>query len=257
MELFGYSLWVILFICAGVFCASFVDAIGGGGGLISLPVYLLAGLPPHLALGTNKLSSCIGTAASTLRYLHHSRPALLLAAPSVVLALLGAHLGTKAQLTVNEVYLKYFLLVALPVAAVILMCRRSFPEQAGVISRHAQRAIVWSSSLLLGFYDGFYGPGTGTFLLMIFCFFAKMDLRTASANVKLVNLSSNLGAMVTSLLAGKVLVPIGLMAALFSVLGHYIGAGLTLKNGGKIVRPIILFVLLLLILKVLLEVTGT
>ena len=71
MELFGYSIWLILLICAGVFCAAFVDAIGGGGGLISLPIYLLAGLPTHLALGTNKLSSCIGTAASTYRYLHH------------------------------------------------------------------------------------------------------------------------------------------------------------------------------------------
>ena len=109
---------------------------------------------------------------------------------------------------------------------------------------------------MVGAYDGFYGPGTGTFLLLIFCNFAKMDLRTASGNVKVVNLSSNVGAVATSLMAGKVLIPIGLIAAVFSVAGHYIGAGLTIKNGAKIVRPVIFVVLALLAVKVLSELFG-
>lgn len=256
MELFGYSIWFIALICVGVFCASFVDAIGGGGGLISLPVYLLAGLPTHLALGTNKLSSCIGTVSSTLRYIRNGCVNWSLAPLSVVLALIGSHLGTKLQLLVDELYLKYLLLVVLPIAAAILLRRKQLPEEPGSISPHLRRGVVWCASLVLGAYDGFYGPGTGTFLLLIFCHCAKMDLRTASGNVKLVNLSSNLGALITSLLAGKVLVPIGLIAAVFSVAGHYIGSGLTIKNGSKIVRPIILVVLGLLILKVLFELIG-
>ena len=256
MELFGYSIWLILVICIGVFCAAFVDAIGGGGGLISLPVYLLAGLPTHLALGTNKLSSCIGTAASTYRYLRSGYVNWSLAVPSIALALLGSHLGTRLQLLLDETYLRYLLLIVLPVAAIILLRQKKLPEQPGQISPAAQRCITWSAALVIGAYDGFYGPGAGTFLLLAFCSIAKMDLRTASGNMKLVNLASNLGALLTSLAAGKVFVPIGLIAAVFSILGHYIGAGLTIKNGTKIVRPIILIVLALLIVKVLLELFG-
>lgn len=256
MELFGYSIWLILLICVGVFCAAFVDAIGGGGGLISLPVYLLAGLPTHFALGTNKLSSCIGTAASTYRYLRSGYVNWGLAIPSIVLALLGSHLGTRLQLLLDESYLRYLLLIVLPIVAVVLLRQKKLPEQAGQISVSAQRCITWGAALLIGAYDGFYGPGAGTFLLLTFCNLAKMDLRTAAGNVKLVNLASNLGALLTSLFAGKVFVPIGLIAAVFSILGHYIGAGLTIKNGTKIVRPIILIVLILLIAKVLLELLG-
>ena len=193
----GIPIWTVLLIGCGVFCASFVDAIGGGGGIISVPVYLLAGLPTHFALGTNKLSSGIGTAASTFRYLKNGYVDWMLAIPSVVFALVGAHLGTKLQIAIDERYLKY--------------------------------------------------------LLLIFCNFAKMDLRTASGNVKVVNLSSNIGALFTSLMAGKVLVPVGLIVAVFSIAGHYIGAGLTIKNGAKIVRPVILIVLVLLAIKVVTE----
>lgn len=120
MELFGLPIWVVALVCAGVFCASFMDAIGGGGGIISLPSYLLAGIPVHFALGTNKLSSCIGTVASTVRYVKNGYVDWLLAIPSIILALVGAHFGTKLQLTVDEKYLKLMLLVALPIIAVIL-----------------------------------------------------------------------------------------------------------------------------------------
>ena len=114
MEFFGYSIWTILFVCLGVFCASFMDAIGGGGGIISLPTYLLAGLPMHVALGTNKLSACIGTVASTVRYVKNGCVDWVLGGPSIVLALVGAHLGTRLQLMVDERYLKYLLLIVLP-----------------------------------------------------------------------------------------------------------------------------------------------
>ena len=253
--IFGYPVWVILFICLGVFCASFVDAIGGGGGIISVPVYLIAGVPTHFALGTNKLSSCIGTAASTWRYIRNGYANWALAIPSILLAILGAHFGTRLQLMVQERYLKYVLLLVLPVVAVVLLRQKSFPEEPGDIPVWKQRALVWGASLVVGTYDGFYGPGTGTFLLLIYCNLAKMDVRTASGNVKLVNFSSNLGALFTSLSAGKVLVPVGLIAAVFSMAGHYLGAGLTIKKGSRIVRPVIFGVLLLLAVKVILELT--
>lgn len=252
----GYPIWVVLLIGVGVFCASFVDAIGGGGGIISVPVYLLAGLPTHYALGTNKLSSCLGTVFSTYRYLKGGFVDWVLAIPSVIFALLGAHLGTKLQIMVSENYLKYMLLVVLPIVAIFMLRQKKFPEEKREINRKLQMLIVWSASFLVGGYDGFYGPGTGTFLLLIFCNLAKMDMRTASGNVKVVNLSSNIGAVVTSILAGKVLFPIGIIAAVFSMTGHYLGAGLTIKNGSKIVRPVIFIVLGLLAVKIILELIG-
>ncbi len=252
----GYPIWVVLLIGVGVFCASFMDAIGGGGGIISVPVYLLAGLPAHYALGTNKLSSCLGTAASTFRYVKNKFADWGLAIPSIVLAMVGSHFGTRLQLIVNENILKYMLMVVLPLVAVVLLRKKSFSEEKGEIAPWPQRIIVWGASLLLGAYDGFYGPGTGTFLLLIFCHLAKMDLRTASGNVKLVNFSSNIGSVITAAVAGKVLFPIGLIAAVFSIAGHYIGAGMTIKNGAKIVRPVILVVLALLAAKIILELLG-
>lgn len=251
--LFGYPIWILLLICAGVFCAGFVDAIGGGGGIISVPVYLLAGLPTHFALGTNKMSSCIGTAVSTTRYLRRGFVRWDLALPSAVLAMLGAFAGTRLQLSVDERILKYVLLLVLPAAALVLLRQKKLPEVEGRMPERKRRTIVWAASLTVGIYDGFYGPGTGTFLLLAFCTLAKMDVRTASGNVKIVNLSSNLSALCTSLLAGKVLIWIGLLAACFSIAGHFIGAGLAIKNGSRIVRPVILCVLALLLVKIILE----
>lgn len=254
MELFGLPIWVVLLVWVGVFCASFMDSIAGGGGLISLPAYLLSGLPAHVALGTNKLSSCIGTVASTVRYVKNGYVNWLLAVPAIVLALIGAHFGTKLQLSVDEYFLKILLLFVLPVIAVILLKEKDLPEESRPLNEWKRRAIVWGSSLIIGAYDGFYGPGTGTFLLLCYCFLAKIDVRTASGNVKLVNLSSNFGALVTSLHAGKVLLPLGLSAAVFAIAGQYIGSGLAIKNGSKIVRPFIFIVLILLIGDVVFEV---
>ena len=252
----GYPIWLVLLIGIGVFAAGFVDAIGGGGGIISVPVYLLAGLPTHFALGTNKMSSCIGTSVSTLRYLKNGYVNWPLAVPSAVLAMAGSFLGNRIQLMVDERILKYVLLIVLPLAAYALLRQKSLPEREGEMQPSRRRAIVWTASFLIGMYDGFYGPGTGTFLLLVFCGLAKMDVRTASGNVKLVNFSSNIAALTSALIAGKVLIWIGLIAAAFSIAGHYIGSGLAIRNGSKIVRPVILTVLILLLLKVALELFG-
>ena len=126
----------------------------------------------------------------------------------------------------------------------------ALPEQRGDIEPKKQMAIVYLASLVVGAYDGFYGPGTGTFLLLIFCNLGKLDVRTAGGNVKLVNLSSNIASLLTSLLSGKVFLVLGLIGTVSSILGHFIGAGLAIKNGSKIVKPAIILVLVLLAAKV-------
>lgn len=252
----GYPIWLVLLIGIGVFAAGFVDAIGGGGGIISVPVYLLAGLPAHLALGTNKMSSCIGTSVSTLRYLKNGFVNWKLAIPSAALAMIGSFLGNRIQLSMDERILKYVLLIVLPLAAFALFRQKTLPETPGEIAAQKQSAIIWIASFLIGMYDGFYGPGTGTFLLLVYCGLAKMDVRTASGNVKIVNFSSNVAALTSALLAGKVLILIGGIAACFSIAGHYFGSGLAIKNGSRIVRPVIFAVLFLLMLRVTLELIG-
>ena len=244
---------MVVIVVIGVFLASFMDAIAGGGGIISVPTYLLAGLPMHFALGTNKFSSAIGTAFSTGRYVKSGYVDWKLGIPSVALALVGSFVGTSIQLMIDEVYLQYLLLIVLPVVAFVVLRQRQFPEERGEIDRRKQCAIVWLASFVVGAYDGFYGPGTGTFLLLIYCNLAKMDVRTAGGNVKLVNLSSNIGAFVTALRSGQVFLVLGLIGAVTSIAGHYVGSGLAIKNGSKIVRPTVVIVLILLAVKVVYE----
>ena len=242
---------MVVIVAIGVFFASFVDAIAGGGGIISVPTYLLAGLPAHMALGTNKVSAALGTVASTARYVKNGYADWQLAVPSVILALLGSHFGTRLQLAVDEKYLQYLLLLVLPVVAFVVLRQRQLPEVRGEIDRRRQLAIVLSASLIIGAYDGFYGPGTGTFLLLIYCNLAKMDVRTAGGNVKLVNLASNVGALFTSLQSGQVFLTLGLIGAVTSFAGHLVGSGLAIRNGSKIVKPTVIVVLALLAVKVL------
>ena len=244
---------MFLIVCPMLFLAGFVDAIGGGGGLISLPAYFLAGLPAHLALGTNKLSACIGTSVSAGRFIRSGYVDWKLAAPSAALAIIGSYFGTKLQLAVDERYLKWLLLLVLPLVAVVVLRQHNFPEERGDIAPGKQMAIVLLTSLAIGAYDGFYGPGTGTFLILIFCNLAKLDLRTAAGNVKVVNLASNIGGVTTALVHGKVFVALGLIGAVASVAGHYIGSGLAIKDGSRIVKPVIIVVLSLLLIKVVTE----
>lgn len=251
----GFPLWIVLLICCGVFLASFMDAIAGGGGIISVPTYLLAfhGLPTYFALGTNKLSSGIGTVFSTARFIKNGYVKWSLALPSIAFALLGSVGGTWLQHHTPEVVLKYLLLIVLPMVAVVTLRTRTWPDQPGEISFGKQAAIVWAASLLVGAYDGYYGPGTGTFLMIIFVRMAKLDTRTAAGNVKVVNLSSNIGSLFTAWRAGYIFWGVGLIAAAASIAGHYIGAGLAIKNGSRIVKPTVVIVLILLAVKVLSE----
>ena len=147
---------MVVIVVIGVFFASFMDAIAGGGGIISVPTYLLAGLPMHFALGTNKFSSSIGTAFSTGRYIKNGYVDWKLGIPSIVLALIGSFFGTKLQLMISEVYLQYLLLIVLPVVAFVVLRQRQLPEERGDIEPKKQMAIVYLAALVVGAYDGFY-----------------------------------------------------------------------------------------------------
>ena len=140
--------------------------------------------------------------------------------------------------------------VVLPVVAFITLRTRKWPDETAPLDPWLRRLIIWGSAFVIGGYDGYYGPGTGTFMMIALVRFAKLDTRHAAGGVKVVNLASNLGSLFTALRAGYVLVGVGLISSVASILGHYIGAGLAIKNGSKIVRPTVIAVLLLLTVKV-------
>ena len=247
-----YSYSTLFWIAPMVFLGGLVDAVAGGGGLIALPAYLIAGLSPHHAIATNKLSSCIGTTVSTGRMIKNGCVDWPTAVPSAVLSVLGSMLGAKLILAVDERIVRYMLLGVLPLAAFFVLKKRDLDSAAPQsVDRRRQFLVALTASLAVGVYDGFYGPGTGTFLLLAFTQLGKMDLRTASGNVKITNLASNAGSLLVFLLNGQAVLPLGLIASLFGILGHYIGAGLLLKRGARFVRPVILCVLALLFCRVI------
>lgn len=236
-----------------VFLAGFVDAIAGGGGLISLPAYLFAGLPTGAAIATNKMSSAIGTSVSTYRYCRRGYADVKLAIPGIITSLLGAQLGARLAMMVDDRYFKIIMLIMLPFIAFAVLKKKEFKNEDVEISRKKQYIIVTIASLLIGVYDGFYGPGTGTFLILVYTGLAKMNVLTASANTKIANLTSNISSLVVFLMNGAVVIPLGLAAAVFSIAGHYTGASLAMKKGMGIIRGIVLLVIALLFAKIIYE----
>lgn len=242
---------IILIVIAGCFLAAFMDSMAGGGGIISIPAYLLAGLPVHLALGTNKLSAGTGSLFCSFIYAKKGFADLKLAVPGMACAMCGAVIGTYLQLLVAEKYLEYMLLAALPIVAVVVLRKKTLPEVTEPMQTGKRLAVICIASFVIGIYNGFYGMGTGTFLLLIFCSLAKMDVRRANGNVKLINLTADFSSMLTALISGKVWVTLGLIAAVASIGGNLFGAKLAIKNGSKIVRPTVVVVLVLLAVKIL------
>ena len=192
---------MFLIVCPMLFLAGLVDSIGGGGGLISLPAYLFAGLPAHMAVATNKLSSTCGTSLATARFFRRGLVNLRLAAPSVVTGVAGSALGARLSLAVSEDVMKYVLFAVLPLAAFVVLNRHLFRDEGkhAAVADRKTVAICVASAFVIGVYDGFYGPGTGTFLIIAFTAFAGMTVGSANAQAKVINLTTN----ITSLFAER------------------------------------------------------
>ena len=246
-----------LIVCPLVFLAGFVDSIAGGGGLISLPAYIIAGVPAHYALGTNKISSTLGTSIATWRYLKHGylkdKQLIRTVLCACLAAIVGSYIGSSLSLMVSDTVIKHMMMVVLPIVAFYVLRNKNMGAETEQkkLSDKAVLLICITAALVIGMYDGFYGPGTGTFLLLVFTGAAKMDTRSASAQTKIINLSSNVAALVTFIIAENVYYPLGLAAAACSVAGNYLGSGLVVHDGQKIVRPVVLVVLGILFIKIL------
>jgi hypothetical protein len=248
-----FSATQLLVLAALVFFAGMVDALAGGGGLITLPAYLAAGLDPTLLLGTNKLSSALGTAASAGRYLFRLRFPLNPFLPALACALVGSALGAGLALLLDPALIRWLLLAALPLVAIAVLSHHEFGRQdrsselgAGTLNR---RACLVSAGV--GSYDGFFGPGTGTFFALALARWCRHDLLGATGRAKLLNLVTNLGALAVFLWSGRLHVVLGLLMAAAGAAGHWVGAHLGLRGGGRVIRPAVAWVCAGLFLKVL------
>jgi uncharacterized protein len=227
--------------------AGVVDAIGGGGGLLTVPVLLVAGLPPQLALGTNKGQSVFGSAAALLRFAHAGLVPWKRARWSFPLGFAGALLGATAVLRIDPGVLRPVVLGLLVLAAVFLVFVRPV-EGHGVVGPRAVR-LAALLALGAGVYDGFFGPGTGTLLVVGLASLLALPLRQASAEAKVANVASNLGAVALFSLHGAVVWRVALPMAAAQVVGGWLGAHLTVRGGDRVVRWVVLAVVVVLVLK--------
>ena len=242
-----------LIVCPLVFLAGFVDSIAGGVGLISFPAYLLAGVPVHVILGTSKLSAFPGAIVAAARFAKSGLVQWKLALPCGLIAALGAFAGARIALGVDEAVIRSLMVVVLPVVAFYVLRSKPDPGEEEKAELPFEKLLIPSraASFVIGAYDGFYGPGTGTFLILVFAGPLKMHMKHSAGISKVVNLAADIGALLTFTASGKVNVALGVAAALFCMAGSYFGSGLVVNNGQKIVRPVILTVLVLLFAKIL------
>ena len=241
-------------ICPLCFLAGFVDSVAGGGGLISLPAYYLAGLSPVVAAGTNKLSACIGTVAASGRFLAGHRVDVRVALLAALGAFPGSWLGAVLLQTIPEQTVRVMMIAAIPLVAAVVLRRKK--DMVGKVLAPGRWRLPagFGIGLLVGFYDGLVGPGTGTFLILLFTMILGLDAVLASGTAKLVNLTSNLAALIPLMLAGKVIFGLGIPAAVCAVAGNLLGASMTLKTGVGFIRWMMLVVLALLLAKMVADV---
>jgi uncharacterized protein len=234
-------------LVAAALSAGVVDAIGGGGGLLTVPVLLAVGLPPHLALGTNKGQSVFGSTAALVRFARAGLVSLPRARLTIPLGFAGSLLGASLVLRVDTAVLRPLVLMLLVAAAAFLVAVR--PRQAPAARAVDGRLPAGLLALGAGAYDGFFGPGTGTLLVVGFAALLALPLRQASAEAKAVNAASNLAALLLFAFRGAVVWQLALPMAAAQLLGGWLGAHLTIHGGDAVVRLVVLAVVLALVVK--------
>ncbi len=247
------SLPMLLFLMGMTGFAGFVDSAAGGGGLISLPAYLFAGLPVHYTYGTNKFSAACGTTFATVNFFKNGAMNVKIGILAAAGSFVGSALGSHIVLLLSDEALRAMMLVILPIAAVLILWRRKLPDENrddGTLNLK-KAVLALAIGLGIGLYDGIFGPGTGTFAIIAFTTLMGFDLRTANGNAKVLNLASNYASLITYLMSGLVVFSVGIPCAISGIAGNLLGSHFALKNGAKFIRPMMMVVLVLLLGKLI------
>jgi uncharacterized membrane protein YfcA len=245
-------IWWVAALALVAFAAGLVDAIGGGGGLLTVPSILAAGLPTHLALGTNKGCSTFGTGAATLTFARAGKLDRSRATVGFLGGAIGAVAGARAQLAFAPTALRPIVLVLLVLVAVFLVIPR---RTAASAPRREGALVPLAIAIVLGVYDGFFGPGTGAFVIVAHASLLHAPLSEATADAKAVNLGSNVASLATFAIRGTVVWAIALPMAAANIAGGYVGARLAVKGGDRVVRLVVIAVSLGLVAKLTYDLT--
>lgn len=245
----------IILLCIAGFIAAFVDSIAGGGGLISVPAFMLAGLPAHMVLGTNKFSATAGSFTSSLKFIKSGKADFKLLKYLIPFTFIGAMIGVRTVLFVDQKYLNGLVLILIMFIGIYTLFSKSLGLEdkfQGLTKKNVIYGILLALSL--GFYDGFFGPGTGSFLVFGFIKIFGFNFLVSSANARILNFTSNVTALVLFALSGKVNYMYGIPVAICMIIGAKMGTTVALNKGSKLIKPIFVTMSLAVAIKMLVNI---
>ena len=241
----------LLFLCPMLLIAGIIDGISGGGGLIALPSYLIAGLPISSAYACNKMQSFLGTSASLAKYAKSRLLDVRSAIPAALAAIVGSYLSTQIMLSLEDQTKNVIMITAMCFVILLTILSYRIKIEAYTVTRIPPTVkttlLCLCVGFMLGLYDGFFGPGGGTIAILLFALLMKYDLRVGGGNGKLIVVISNLTSMITYILHGDVIYAIAIPCAIANIIGSYIGASLATKKGTGFVKYISWAVILTLL----------
>ncbi|MBE71633.1 MAG: hypothetical protein CMO07_13150 [Thalassospira sp.] len=251
---FGLDLLVILFAVATL--AGFVDAIAGGGGLITIPALLWAGVTPAQALATNKLQGSFGSFSASLNFIRkgHVDPRDMVLA--IVLTFAGSALGTVLVQMLDP----GILMTILPGLLILIALYFLFSPRVGDIDAHqmiGKATFAFTAGFGIGFYDGFFGPGTGSFFSIAFVALLGFNMTKATAHTKVLNFTSNFASLVMFIAGGEVVWIVGGVMAVGALIGAQIGSHMVMKVGARLVRPLLVVTSIAISIKLIFDQYGT
>ncbi|MEP9389106.1 TSUP family transporter [Mesorhizobium sp. KR9-304] len=243
---------IILFLALAAFAAGFIDSIAGGGGLIAIPALLLAGFPPAETLGTNKLQGLFGTGSAALHYASKGQLDVKRQLPWAALAFAASGAGALVATSIPGDALRLALPFVL-VAIALYFALKPDMDDADRAQRVTPMLFGLSVVPLVGFYDGVFGPGTGSFLMLAFVSLAGYGVLKATVHTKFLNFATNLGGFAAFAAAGVVSWKVGLIMGAAQFLGARIGSGLAIRNGARLIKPLLVLTCVALAVRLLVD----
>ncbi|WP_430875341.1 TSUP family transporter [Gilliamella sp. G0441] len=246
----SYEILVLLFAIA--ILAGFIDSIAGGGGLLTVPALLAVGLPPASALATNKLQSCGGSFSASLYFIRQRMVDLKQQKWAIAFAFIGSAIGTISVIHIQAEFLK----LLLPILTISVGIYFLLSPKVGEDDRKSRFSIIQFAlipALGIGFYDGFFGPGAGSFYAVAYITLAGFNLTKATAHTKVLNFTSNLAGLIFFILSGEVVWSIGLIMLIGQFIGARLGAKMVVTKGRRLIRPMLITVSTIMSIKLIYE----
>jgi len=234
----SFVLGMILLVIAS-FVAGFIDSVAGGAGLILVPSFILAGLPPQVALGQEKLVSTLGTFSAIFNFFKSKKILWDFVAIGVPAALIGSYIGAKAILYLDKDTVGQIIVFMMPLGLLFSFLPKKDTNTKVENSKFKKVLLFPIIAFIIGFYDGFFGPGTGSLLIIALHYIMGLSLVASSATSKIFNLASNVGAFIAFFLAGKMLFALGIPMVIASIVGNYIGSHMTITRGDSFIKPVL------------------